>query len=270
VHDLGRPDYADYMVRPPWLDGRLDPARDTLLVRAADGTSAAYVQSLDGEVLGRVMPAHRGRGLGSLLLDHVEGRADGALEQEVGGENEAAGAAARAPRLGARLDQLVLPSDARRAGAPSGLAAGVTVRPLERGRDELPVHAMLVEAFGENREGELPPLADWIATDLETPRFDAACTQVAERGGVVVGLCLAYPDPGEAWVKLLAVGPSMRGRGLGLALLHAAFGDLRRRGHPSVGLEVDDANPTGARRLYLRAGMVQERRNRLLRRPARS
>ncbi len=262
VHDLGRPDYAGFAVRRPWLEGRLNLRRGTVLVRTPEGEPAAYVQVLDGEVLGRVMPEHRGRGLGSALLEHVEGRADGPLEQEVGGENDGA-----VRLLVARGWELDWTSWYFRRELDTSLPepvwpADVEVRAWRAG-DEVPVHGMLREAFADNRGGELPPLRQWVEEDVRTSRFDAGTTQVAEVDGAVVGLCLAYPDPGEAWVKMLGVAPSLRGRGLGLALLHAAFRELRRRGHHSVGLEVDDANPTGARRLYLRAGMTEERRNRL-------
>ena len=268
VHDFGRPDYAGYSIRPPWLDGRLDPGRDTLVVRTPAGQAAAYVQSLGGEVLGRVAPEHRGRGLGALLLDHAERHATGPLEQEVGGENDAAVRLLESRGWVLEWTSWYFRRELAEPVPDPVWPSGVEIRTLRRGRDEGPVHAMLAEAFAENREDELAPLPAWVAHDLGTPRFDPSTSAVAERDGRVVGLCLAYPDPGEAWIKLLAVHPAMRGHGLGLALLHAAFGELRRRGHPSVGLEMDAANPTGARRLYLRAGMVRERRNRFLRRDA--
>ena len=40
-----------------------------------------------------------------------------------------------------------------------------------------------------------------------------------------------------------------------MALLHAAFAAFRRRGVTAVALSVDAENPTGATRLYKRAGM---------------
>jgi ribosomal protein S18 acetylase RimI-like enzyme len=46
-----------------------------------------------------------------------------------------------------------------------------------------------------------------------------------------------------------------RRRGLGLALLRHAFGELYLRGERKVGLGVDASNPAGATRLYERAGM---------------
>ena len=48
-----------------------------------------------------------------------------------------------------------------------------------------------------------------------------------------------------------------RRRGLAQALLLASFRDFRRRGETLVRLGVDSENPTGAVRLYERAGMRQ-------------
>ena len=47
----------------------------------------------------------------------------------------------------------------------------------------------------------------------------------------------------------------LKHHGLGLALLHHAFGEFYRRGTYKVGLGVDSQNLTGATRLYERAGM---------------
>ena len=46
-----------------------------------------------------------------------------------------------------------------------------------------------------------------------------------------------------------------RRRGIGLALLHHAFGEYYRRGKRGVSLGVDAENLTGALSLYQRAGM---------------
>jgi GNAT superfamily N-acetyltransferase len=53
----------------------------------------------------------------------------------------------------------------------------------------------------------------------------------------------------------LGVRRPWRKRGLGLALLYHAFGELRRRGCARVGLGVDGQSLTGATRLYEKAGM---------------
>jgi mycothiol synthase len=57
------------------------------------------------------------------------------------------------------------------------------------------------------------------------------------------------------WIGSIGVRKPWRRRGLGLALLHHAFKEFWLRGERTVGLGVDAENPTGATRLYERAGM---------------
>ena len=57
------------------------------------------------------------------------------------------------------------------------------------------------------------------------------------------------------WIASVGVRQPWRRQGLGLALIHHAFGEFWRRGERKVGLGVDAENPTGATRLYERAGM---------------
>ena len=59
----------------------------------------------------------------------------------------------------------------------------------------------------------------------------------------------------RGWVRGLGVRPGWRKRGLGLALLRHAYGEMYRRGIRKVELSVDADSPTGAPRLYTRAGM---------------
>jgi mycothiol synthase len=60
---------------------------------------------------------------------------------------------------------------------------------------------------------------------------------------------------GGGFVGALGVRKPWRGRGIGMALLRRAFAEYQRRGAPHVSLGVDAQNPTGATRLYERAGM---------------
>jgi ribosomal protein S18 acetylase RimI-like enzyme len=57
------------------------------------------------------------------------------------------------------------------------------------------------------------------------------------------------------WVRNLGVRRGWRGRGLARALLQHAFGAFYARGCTTIGLGVDAQSPTGATRLYQRAGM---------------
>jgi GNAT superfamily N-acetyltransferase len=75
-----------------------------------------------------------------------------------------------------------------------------------------------------------------------------------DSAGVMIG---EYSDEYEntGWVDILAVLPDFRRKGLGLALLHHAFGLYWSRGIKSVALGVDGASLTNAVALYERAGM---------------
>jgi mycothiol synthase len=132
---------------------------------------------------------------------------------------------------------------------------GVSVRTYAESDAEA-VHAVLDEAYAESAE-KVPPFARWHPWMTNDPGFDPGVWLVAEAGDELAGVCLCWR---EGWVKDLAVRPAFRGRGLGEALLLAAFAELRRRGLATVGLKVDADNPTGAVRLYERVGMTLDRR----------
>ena len=60
---------------------------------------------------------------------------------------------------------------------------------------------------------------------------------------------------GIGWIRTLGVRRAWRKRGLGEALLLHSFGEFYKRGTKTIGLGVDAENPTGATRLYQKAGM---------------
>ena len=82
------------------------------------------------------------------------------------------------------------------------------------------------------------------------------CSALAR--GEVVGFCLCELDADTKSVGRVAeigVVPAQRGAGLGVALLHDGFRELRGRGATRIVLDVDAENTTSALRLYLSAGM---------------
>lgn len=78
----------------------------------------------------------------------------------------------------------------------------------------------------------------------------------AEDSGQIAALCLCSVVAGVGEVDVLGVRRSWRRQGLGLAALRHAFGELWRRGVRKVVLTVDAESPTGAPRLYHRAGFA--------------
>jgi len=94
---------------------------------------------------------------------------------------------------------------------------------------------------------------------LKQRNYDPSLWLLAWDGDELAGFVLATPervgDPELGWIGTLGVRPAWRRRGLGEALLRAAFAELFARGRRRVGLGVDTENVTGALRLYERVGM---------------
>ena len=133
---------------------------------------------------------------------------------------------------------------------------GVTMREYRRPEDDEAVHRLITTSFREIGGQHERSLEEWKGFLLETERFDPSLYLVAETGGEVVGAALSQPMGEDyGFVRQLAVAPSQRGRGLGLALLHECFRRHAARGFPAAVLGVDAGNPTGALDLYEKAGM---------------
>jgi mycothiol synthase len=85
--------------------------------------------------------------------------------------------------------------------------------------------------------------------------FDPSLWFIAWDGDQIAGYSLCRYRIGSGWVGTLGVRRAWRKRGLGEALLLHSFGEFYKRGMPTIGLGVDAQNPTGATRLYKKAGM---------------
>ena len=141
---------------------------------------------------------------------------------------------------------------------------GIVVRTFDRGRDERTVFDVQNEGFADMWEYEPQPYDEWLHFMTASEDFDPTLWFLVEDGAEVAAVCLCRPhEPGDrelGWVRVLAVRPRWRRRGIALALLRHAFREFRRRGRPRVGLGVDAGSTTGALELYERAGMRVLRR----------
>jgi ribosomal protein S18 acetylase RimI-like enzyme len=132
---------------------------------------------------------------------------------------------------------------------------GFRVSTFEPGDGEA-FHDVLVEAFADEWNFVAEPFEEWAERRIDAPDFDPTIWFIVRDGDEFAAVLRGDPDRGGAgWVGALGVRRKWRKRGLGLALLQHAFGEFYRRGQPRVGLGVDAQNPTGATRLYERAGM---------------
>jgi ribosomal protein S18 acetylase RimI-like enzyme len=135
--------------------------------------------------------------------------------------------------------------------------AGAELRPLDPDRDGPALYEAELEAFAEEWDYVEREYDPWRERAFGPSGFDPALVPVVWAGDEVVAFSRNYPKRNGDWgfVGTLGVRPSWRRRGLGLALLRESFRRFRAIGETTVALGVDVDNPTGATRLYERAGM---------------
>jgi GNAT superfamily N-acetyltransferase len=134
------------------------------------------------------------------------------------------------------------------------------ITPFEPERDSRPVFDALVEAFRDHWGEGMGGFEDWVdrVVDRSASRFVLIARAGDEIAGVLVGRAGLAADAEGGSVEELGVRRPWRGQGVGLALLHLAFDEFRRRGLSRARLTVDSESLTGATRLYERAGMAVE------------
>jgi GNAT superfamily N-acetyltransferase len=142
---------------------------------------------------------------------------------------------------------------------------GIELAGFERGRDEAAFHACLDEGFRDHWRWTHTPLEEFVRLLIENDEdFDGSLWFRAVEGDTTVGAIVCVPraseEEGAGWIEDLAVLRPWRKRGIALALLLHALGALHRRGLRAALLGVDADSPTGAKRLYERAGMREVRR----------
>jgi len=132
---------------------------------------------------------------------------------------------------------------------------GVELRPFLAEEHARPLFEALDEAFRDHW-GHVPMrYENWHSLTVEREDFDPSLWFVAWDGDQIAGMSLCRYRAGMGWVNMLGVRRPWRKHGLGLALLVHSFGEFFRRGEKTIGLTVDAHSPTGATRLYKRAGM---------------
>ena len=263
-------DWTADELRDEW-DG-LDLERDAWLIEL-DGRLAGVAHLLErrgGRFVGDgyVHPELRGRGVGDMILRLLENRALELRSDWPAGERVVLEAAHlvgddSAPALFSGRGYVRVRSFFRMVIDVTGLQSspvwpkGIELRPFDVNRNGPAVHAANEEAFVDEWGHVGRPYDIWKKRTLAVRRFDPSLVPVAWDGDELAGVALNYPKRNGdwGWVGTLAVRPSWRRRGLGLALLHESFRRFRATGETTVALGVDVENPTGATRLYERAGM---------------
>lgn len=233
------------------------------VVETSGGNPAAFAATMkradSADCWACVHPDHWGQGLATALLAKAERHArDLGMRSLKGGTLSENQTALRLfERLGYREARhyYEMRIELDRPPDPPEWPAGIEVSTF-RPDDARAFYAALGEAFAEEWGFHRPPFEEWRRTRLEAPNVDTSLWFIARDGDEIAGVARCDPKQnGGGWVGALGVRKPWRKRGLGLALLRHVFVEFQRRGEPHVGLAVDSENPTGATRLYERAGM---------------
>lgn len=132
---------------------------------------------------------------------------------------------------------------------------GVTVRHYIQGLDDERLHKAFNEAFADHWNSQPSALEEFLQR-TEREGFHPKLWTLAMVEDEVVGFIFSKKGTdNKAEITHLGVRRSNRKQGLGLALLHHAFGRLYEEGISKVHLNVDSENITGAPRVYEVAGM---------------
>ena len=217
-----------------------------------------------------VHPDLVGHGIGSRVLELLEARARELLANEPATERVVLQCAhldgdERAPRLFAGRGFVYTRSAFRMVADLTGRErvpvwpGGVELRAFDVEQHGRLLHAALEEAFQDERGHVDQPFQEWRRDTLDWRGFEPSLVPVAwdRRRDEIAGFSLNFPKRmGEwGWIGSLGVRPAWRRHGLGLALLQESFRRFHESGERVVALGVDVENPTGAVRLYERAGM---------------
>ena len=265
IEAFGESNFSAEELASDWDD--LDLGRDAWLVLAPDGVVTGYgavwaEAPVQIETDAYVHPAHTGRGIGTFLVRATEARAREHAEAAAPDERVvvhntvyASNAAAVALLRGEgyapvryfwhMVGDLVEPPPA------PAWPSDVRVRAGVRGEDEQLFYTVREEAWRDHWGYQPITFDEW----KPSRDYDASLWFVAFDGDQAAGIAMCKDQLGMGFVHTLAVRRPWRRRGLGTALLHHAFGEFYRRGLRRVTLDVDAASPTGATRLYERAGL---------------
>lgn len=124
---------------------------------------------------------------------------------------------------------------------PPSWPAGVSVQTLGAKPDQKllkAAHAVLEPGYWEGGGGA-PIFRKWWNALRKDAEYDPALVFIATDGEGIAGLAQCWTS---SFVKDLAVAPRMRRKGLGRALMLAAFSEFARRGAAHVDLKVREDN----------------------------
>jgi mycothiol synthase len=249
---------------------RLDLDEDAWLVAVPGGRVAGYAtleeraeRQFDSD--GYVHPELRGLGVGGKLVDLAEERARqrGAVSVRNTVLANDAAAVEVLERRGYRPVRHFYRMAIELGDEPPDphWPQGLRVEPFDEG-DAVAFHEAVEDAWQDNWDHSPRSFELFRELTVAASHYDPTLWTVVRAGDEIAGGTVGEPEYyGMGWIRWLFVRRPWRRQGLGMALLQNAFRQFHVRGERKVGLGVDAESPTGATRLYERAGMrvVEER-----------
>jgi mycothiol synthase len=272
---LGRPSPRQEAVERLTVSGGA-PEASALVAVMPDGRVVGFgnvwvAGQIGIKCFARVDPTMTGRGVGTTLLERLEGRARELAASMAGPlvltatqwAQDTAGPGLFISRgysevrfflrmIADDLDGI----DEDKVQVPPGVA----LRPFRPSDDDEDLYDAWRQAFADEWDQAEIGAEQWWRErrELKTATFDPSIwfVAVAER---IVGFVIAREelksDGRVGYISDIGVRPGWRGMGLGYALLVHSFAEMHRRGLGSAALNVDADNRTSALRLYKKAGM---------------
>ena len=273
AEEMDNPEVTELDLIGAFEDGELVGFASVLPRGLTDGAFKVAVE-------GAVHPARRDAGLGTALAEAMVARAAQVAQE-------------RRPDLPGRVVTHALATNTaqRELLSSVGFRAGRSHLLMRRPLDDVPEPPAVPEGYriceyDERRADELrrahnlafdgshPGFTPWTAEvwaqwESGSRTFRPAVTRLAvlEGSQEIAGYLITHEFEGhqqvtgrrEAHVAKVGTVPSHRGRGLAAVLLGHCLRAYADAGYDEASLNVDAENPTGARRVYERAGFVVER-----------
>ena len=255
-----------------WKGEGFSVERDVFVVETQDGRvvgSEEFYSEHDHSTYkadGCVHPDFRGLGIGTSLLEKVNERAQAEMELAESGvhvliqsffNNKDKTAHALFQAEGYSPIRYYWRMEIKLQDAPPVVTfpADIEVRSFNKEEHAIPVWQANNEAFRDHWGSHERTYEDWSHGIFGNPNFDPGLWIIAWSGDRVAGFSQNRFRKGIGWIGTIGVRRPWRQKGLGLALLQHSFGEFYKRGAKVIGLGVDAQNPTGATRLYQKAGM---------------
>ena len=255
-----------------WQKDDFNLEKDALLVETSAGRVVGFEEfnnthehySLNTD--GYVHPDFTGRGIGTALLRAIETRARedmllaepdlrAFLRSTIDNRDQASNDLHKAEGYFPKRYHWRMEIKLEDVPAEVAWPDRIELRPFDREQDAHAVWEAQNESFRDHWGSHDVSFADWERHRFGREDFDPTLWMVAWEADQIAGFSINRFRMGIGWIGSLGVRRPWRKKGLGLALLQRSFSEFYGRGTKTIGLGVDASNPTGATRLYQRAGM---------------